>query len=390
MSSSRPDLRQGIEDALGGNIMDRNFDLGGDGIGRRTAIKTLGIGVVGAASGVGLLSGSAAAQVSSDFTVADPERVVNDDGRITRYVVSVSGSFSYENFDHPAREAHIELDGSLDGGDSYHRITSSEVDGLNNTSGSRSFSLEPTDVTETPFSDEDFSVSEDGGNRLTNMKLRLSVEVSDVTDHAVSASRAKNMGLAVKNRRSDVGVDATAEGSAGGYDSHYSSLKTDEVPAGAIDLFVDYRYEAGSLSKVVYDMTVDAPYSDDEEPNNIALGFGPAGDDFWNLQVIWNPNDGPTESDFFVKTAERDGPQETKALPSNIAASKDGENVRIEIEPAGEFDYDAGDSYRFGAHVISNDGSATISTEAGKIWSSDLSWTAAPYFLTESVPEAGE
>lgn len=370
--------------------MDEPTTSNGSGIGRRTAVKALGVGLVGAVGGVGALAGSAAAQVGATFAKSNPKQVVNADGQVTRYDVAVTGTFSYENFDDPAREADITLDGSI--GNGWEEISETTVENLNNTQGTYDFSLEATDVTET-FGDDAFSVDEDGGSAVSELQLRLTVEVTDTAGAEFSAEAENQMNLSVRNRASDVGMDAEADGSAGGYDSHYASPENQEpknpdediVTKGAMDLFIDYRFDGTALSKVVYDVVLDEPWSDETvDAANMALGFAVDGH---AAQIIWESGD-----DFSMKYA-KNGSWNEMSIPGFITTSKEGRNVRVEVDLTGRNVLEAGDSYEFVANAsYGGEGEhVTISNaDDGKTAWDSSDWTATTYFLTEEVPEADE
>ncbi|ESP87832.1 hypothetical protein [Candidatus Halobonum tyrrellensis] len=370
--------------------MDEPTNSNGSGLGRRTAVKALGVGLVGAVGGVGALAGSAAAQVGATFTKSNPKKVVNADGRVTRYDVAVTGTFSYESFDDPAREADITLEGSI--GSGWEAVSETTVEGLTNTQGTYDFSLAPTDVTEV-FGDDAFSVDQDGGTGSSELQLRLTVEVTDAAGEEFSAEAENTMGLAVRNLESDVGMDAEADGSAGGYDSHYASPENQEpknpdkgiVTKGAMDLFIDYRFDGTALSSVVYDVVLDEPWSDETvDAANMALGLAVDGH---AAQIIWESGDG-----FHMEYA-KNGSWNEMSIPEFISVSKEGTNLRVEVDLTGRNVLEAGDSYEFVANASYGGGGehVTISNaDDGKTAWDSSDWTATTYFLTEEVPEAGE
>ncbi|WP_117591175.1 hypothetical protein [Haloprofundus halophilus] len=354
---------------------------------RRKVVSALGaIGAVGV--GAGFASTAAAENVDAAFTVNDPDPVVNDEGAVTRYVVAVEGTVTWDGFDSPADYATVTLSGEVEGDDESKEIDSVKLEGLTNTHGSAPFSLEE-DVTDV-FGDEAFSVSDDGETVTSNLKLSLGIEVTPRNGSAVSASEDGTMALEVTNEKETVASESEATGSAGGYDSHYISranqdLKNPdkfdpEYTEGAMELFISYVYDGNDLSKVLFDVELEEPWSDEDEPSaNMALGIKT--DSHPAFQIGWHASNGT-----FAK-AVTDGSWNDISIPEMVSIDKDGESFHIEFDASG-LGFGEGDAYQFvcnssyggeGEHVtISND------PDGKAAWDG----TDTTYFLTEEIVQS--
>jgi hypothetical protein len=86
-----------------------------DAVDRRTVLKGLGATAVVGTIGLAASGGSAAAQMNSSFSAANPGTVASDDGDVSEVFVVPRVSTSWENFDEVPLKLRYVLEAGIDG-----------------------------------------------------------------------------------------------------------------------------------------------------------------------------------------------------------------------------------------------------------------------------------
>ena len=188
---------------------------------RRSTLKALG-GITGAGIiGSAAFTGSAAAVTEVGFNTGSVNDVENDDGVVTHFSLGVEGNFSWDGLDAPAKAGTVSLRVSKDG-ETWQGTGISETFDINGTHGTRDFTLPSVDLTEI-FSDDYYSVPEDGTEETIPTYLKLEVTVTDTNNEEVKDSDTTTMDLLVTNQEAYVAGEGTATGTAGGFDQTFES-----------------------------------------------------------------------------------------------------------------------------------------------------------------------